>query len=247
MQEKLVALLLDQDELGWRKIIYELVESEQMDPWDIDVSLLAQKFIKIIREMQEHDLKIPGKIVLAAAILLKIKATHLVENDISNLDRLLNQTDEMPEDELFGEIEAGLRNPDLAHPQLIPRNPQPRNRKVSVHDLVEALQRAMASKKRILAQQRPVAFPYRPHRKTDIMDVIKDVYHKITYYYNKDKEAKVTYTKLLPPKAGKQEKVYTFMPLLHLENEHKIEMDQPKHFDEITISLAQKGKQKSEQ
>src|SRR3989338_9329473 len=244
MQEKLVELLLNQDELGWKKIIYDLVESEQMDPWDINISLLAQKFIQVIKQAQEHDLKIPGKIVLAAAILLKIKATHLVENDISNLDRLLNQTEEIPEDELFGEVEERLRNPNLAHPQLIPRNPQPRNRKVSVHDLVEALQHAMATKKRILAQQRPTPYPYRPHRKIDILDVIKDVYHKITYYYNKDKETKVTYTRLLPPKAGKQEKVYIFMPLLHLENEQKIEMEQQKHFDEIVISLANRKEKK---
>jgi len=242
MQQKIVDLLLNHDELGWKNIIYELVESEQMDPWDINISLLTQKFIQIIRKAQEHDLTIPGKIVLAAAILLKIKATHLIDNDISNLDKLINQTDEIPEDELFGEMGQQLRNPgDLAHPQLIPRNPQPRNRKVSVHDLVEALQRAMATKKRILAQQRPVAFPYRPHRKTDIMDVIKDVYHKITYYANKDKNTKMTYTRLLPPKAGKQEKVYTFMPLLHLENEEKIVMEQQKHFDEIQISLVKKN------
>ncbi len=241
MQEKLVELLLNQDELGWKKIIYDLVESEQMDPWDINISLLTQKFIQVIKKAQEHDLKIPGKIVLAAAILLKIKATHLVENDISNLDRLLNQTEEIAEDELFDEIQQGLRGKgQTTLPQLIPRNPQPRNRKVSVHDLVDALQRAMATKKRILEQQRPVAFPYKPHKKMDIVDVIRDVYHKITYYSNKDKEAKVTYTKLLPPKAGKQEKVYTFMPLLHLENEHKIEMEQQKHFEEIHISLVKK-------
>lgn len=243
MQEKLVELLLNQDELGWKKIIYDLVESEQMDPWDIDVSLLAQKFIQVIRQAQEHDFKIPGKIVLAAAILLKIKATHLVENDISNLDRLINQTEEIPEDELFEEIGQQLRNHgQLGHPQLIPRNPQPRNRKVSVEDLVEALQRALATKKRILAQQRPTPYPYKPHRKIDILDVIRDVYHKINYYTNKDKNAKITYTRLLPPKAGKQEKVYTFMPLLHLENEQKIEMEQQQHFDEILISLTKKEK-----
>ena len=60
MQEKIMDLLLNQDELSWKKIIYELVESEQMDPWDINISLLAQKFIQIIRQAQEHDLKIPG-------------------------------------------------------------------------------------------------------------------------------------------------------------------------------------------
>src|SRR3989338_10901378 len=110
MQEKLVELLLNQDELGWKKIIYDLVESEQMDPWDINISLLTQKFIQVIKQAQEHDLKIPGKIVLAAAILLKIKATHLVENDISNLDKLLNQTEEIPEDQLFEEMEQRLQN-----------------------------------------------------------------------------------------------------------------------------------------
>ena len=245
MQQKIVDLLLNHDELGWKNIIYELVESEQMDPWDINISLLTQKFIQIIKKAQEHDLTIPGKIVLAAAILLKIKATHLIENDISNLDRLINQTDEIPENELFGEVEERLRNPNLAHPQLIPQNPQPRNRKVSVHDLVEALQRAMATKKRILAQQRPTPYPHRPQRKIDILDVIRDVYHKINYYSNKDKNTKITYTRLLPPKAGKQEKVYIFMPLLHLENEQKIEMEQKGHFDEIVISLSNKKEKKT--
>jgi len=204
MQERIVNLLLNQDELNWKDIIYNLVENEQMDPWDIDVSLLAQKFIQVIREIQEHDFKIPGKIVLAAAILLKIKATHLIENDIPNLDKLLNQTEEIPEDELFEEMDQRLQKlGDAAHPQLIPRNPQPRNRKVSVHDLVDALQRAMETKKRILAQQRPVAFPYQPRNKVDILDVIRDVYHKINYYHNKDKNntEKITYTRLLPPKA----------------------------------------------
>ncbi|MBI2581755.1 segregation/condensation protein A [Candidatus Woesearchaeota archaeon] len=241
MQEKIFDLLLNQDELNWKNIIYDLVKTEQMDPWDIDLSLLTQKFIQIIKEMQEHDFKIPGKILLAAAVLLKIKATHLIDNDISNLDKLINQHDGIPEEELFEEMQQRLRNPNAAHPQLIPRNPQPRNRKVSVEDLVEALQRAMATKKRILAQQRPVKFPM-PKRKIDILEVIRDIYHKINYYTNKDPNQKLTYTRLLPPRAGKQEKVYTFMPLLHLENEHKIEMQQQNHFDEIVINVVKKEK-----
>ncbi|HLD80368.1 MAG TPA: segregation/condensation protein A [Candidatus Nanoarchaeia archaeon] len=241
MQERIFDLLLNQDELNWKNIIYDLVKTEQMDPWDIDLSLLSQKFIQIIKEMQEHDFKIPGKILLAAAVLLKIKATHLIENDISNLDKLINQHDGIPEEELFEEMEQRLRNPDTAHPQLIPRNPQPRNRKVSVEDLIEALQRALATKKRILAQQRPVKFPM-PKRKIDILEVIRDIYHKINYYTDKDPTQKLTYTRLLPPRASKQEKVYTFMPLLHLENEHKIEMQQQNHFDEIVITVTKREK-----
>ena len=173
MQEKIFYLLLNQDELNWKTIIYDLVKTEQMDPWDIDVSLLAKKFIQIIKEMQEHDFKIPGKILLAAAVLLRIKATHLVENDISNLDKLIDQNEGMPEEELFEEMEQRLRNPNaFAQPQLIPRNPQPRNRKVSVEDLVDALQRAMATKKRILERQRPASFSM-PQRKLSATSIIK--------------------------------------------------------------------------
>ena len=243
MQQKLFDILLDQGELDWKNIIYDLVKSEQMDPWDIDLKVLTQKFIQVIKDLQEQDFKIPGKILLAAAILLKIKATHLIDNDITKLDQLINQTDEDVEEELFDEIEVARHRKEKQEYKLIPRNPQPRNRKVSVNDLVEALQRAMSTKKKILAKQRPVKFTHHLGKKIDIMEVIRDIYHKINYYSDKD-NGKITFTRLLPPKAGKQEKVFTFLPLLHLENQHKIETEQKKHFDEIQIQLLKKGKGK---
>ena len=67
-----------------------------------------------------------------------------------------------------------------------------------------------------------------PQRKIDILEVIRDIYHKINYYTNKNPDQKLTYARLLPPKAGKHEKVYTFIPLLHLETQQKIEMEQEK-------------------
>lgn len=235
-------LLLEQEEVGWKTILFDLVKSEQMDPWDINITLLTQKYIQAIKKMQEHDLRISGKILLAAAILLKLKSTHLIDNDISKLDALIHQTDDLSDEELF-EIDPGDgKSARLKEQyQLIPRNPQPRNRKVSIHDLVEALQHALASKKRILSKMRPTPF-IMPQRKVDIMEVIRDVYHKIQYYTNK--EEKITFTKLLPAKAGRQEKVYTFLPLLHLENEQKVEMTQEKPFEEIQVTLLGKAKAK---
>ena len=238
---------MDGDELSWKTIIYDLVKSEEMNPWDIDLTLLTKRFIEVIKKLQEHDLKIPGKVLLAAAILLKIKATHLVDNDISNLDRLINQQDEeYGEDESFDEIESKMRGKDKQQYQLIHRNPQPRSRKVSIHDLVDALQRAMITKKRILEQQRPVKFQHDYGKKADIMEVIRDIYHKINFYAKKDQK-NLTFTKLLPPKAGKFEKVYTFIPLLHLVNQQKITTTQKKEFDEIYISLNKKNNQKDNQ
>lgn len=238
-------LLLNQDEVGWKTIIQDLVKTEQMDPWDINISLLTEKFIQVIKAMQEHEFKISGKILLAAAVLLKIKATHLIDNDIFKLDQLINQTSEEETEDLFDEL--GIRkNKEKQEYKLIPRNPQPRNRKVSVEDLINALQRAMSTKKRILAQQRPVKFNHLYGKKVDIVEVIRDLYHKITYYSNKDQTNKLTFSSLLPPRAGKQEKVYAFVPLLHLESQQKVEIEQKKHFDEIFITLSKNKSDKQQ-
>jgi len=239
MQQKVFDLLLEQDEVSWRTILQELVKTEQMNPWDVNITLLTQKYIQIIKEMQEHSLRVSGKILLAAAFLLKIKSAHLVDNDITRLDALINQTEEL-EEEFFDEMDQFHKRRSKDKYPLIPKTPQPRNRKVSIHDLVNALQRAMASKKRVLAKIKPIKFEM-PERKMDIMEVIRDVYHKIVYYTKKEKVKKLSFSKLLPPRAGREEKVYTFIPLLHLENQHKVVMMQSKPFSEIHVSLM-KGK-----
>ncbi|MAG72747.1 hypothetical protein CL620_00395 [archaeon] len=236
MQQQIFDLLLNQEEISWKTIIEDLIKTEQMDPWDVNVSLLTKKYITVVKEMQEHDLKVSGKIILAAAILLKIKCSHLLDKDVGRLDAMMNseETLEDLEDELFEQIEGQTRVKEQY--TLIPRNPQPRNRKVSVQDLVNALQRAMASKKRVLDKIRPTKFNM-PSRKIDIMEVIKDVYHKIQYYSEKDNTDDVTFSRLLPPKANRETKVYTFLPLLHLENQEKVCMDQEEAFSEINVKL----------
>ncbi len=242
MNEQIFKLIIEQEDVTWKTLLYDLVKSEDMNPWNIDISLLTKRYIQLVKELQEHDLRVSGKVLLAAAILLKIKSVHLIENDISNLDRLFNQTDdELTEEELLEEIEESMHEKKERQTfQLIPRNPQPRNRKVSIHDLVDALQRAMESKKRILAKQRPVKYQM-PKRKIDIVAAIYDLYHKISYYTNKNKVKKLSFTELLPARAGKQEKAYTFLPLLHLENQRKVETDQKEPFDEIYIKLLNKN------
>jgi len=235
MQEQVFELLLEQEDVSWKTILYDLVKTEQMNPWNIDITLLTQKYIQIIKEMQEHNFRISGKILLAAAFLLKMKSAHLVDNDLSNFDKLINQTEE-DIDELLGEVDENSTGRDREKYQLIPKNPQPRNRKVSIQDLVDALQKAMESKKRILERTKPVPYEF-PKRKMDIMEVIRDVYHKIVYYTNKEQKRTLTFTELLPPQAGKKEKVYTFIPLLHLENQHKVETTQAQPFQEIMVRL----------
>jgi len=244
MQNQIFDMLLEKEDVTWRSILYDLVKTEQMNPWDVNITLLTQRYIGVIKEMKEHDFRISGKILLAAAFMLKMKSAYLLDHDISNLDKLLSRVEEdedYDEDDFFEDIKRGMLWKEKKQFQLIPRNPQPRSRKVSIHDLVNALQKAMVSKKRVLARIRPAAFEI-PKRNMDIMEVIRDVYHKLVYYLKKENAKKLSFTTLLPPKAGRQDKVYTFIPLLHLEHQRKVEMRQKAPFEEIHVRLMKNGK-----
>ncbi|HLC51992.1 MAG TPA: segregation/condensation protein A [Candidatus Nanoarchaeia archaeon] len=239
MHEKIIDLLLKEEEISWKTILYDMVKTGEIDPWDVNITILTQKYIEIIKKIKEHDLKVSGKVLLAAALLLKIKSVHLVDTDIARLDSLIHPIEDLEEwrDELYDSIASKRKNKESY--TLIPRNPQPRNRKVSIHDLVNALQRAMISKKKVLEKMRPTKFAM-PDKNMNIMEAIQEMLQKISYYSKKDEQ--LTFSRLLPPKAGRLEKVYTFIPLLHLEHQRKVEMRQDKAFDDIYISLQNNSK-----
>lgn len=240
MQQQIFDILLNQEEVTWKSLLMDLVKSEQMDPWDVNITLLTQRYIQAVKEMKEHDFRVSGKILLAAALLLKMKSIHLVDNDLSKFDALLNQTeDELLEEGFLENLAAGRAPWEKGKYQLIPRNPQPRQRKVSVTDLVEALQRAMATRKRFFAKQRPTPFVM-PKKGLDILEAIREVYQKLNYYFQKEKVDKLAFSRLVPRQAGRQEKVIAFVPLLHLENQQKVLMEQEQHFDEIYVRLVKK-------
>ena len=225
------------DEITWQTIIFDLVKSEQMDPWDIDVSILTQKYIGMLRTIKEHDFRVSGKVLLAAAILLKMKSNKLVGEDLSELDRLLIGVEEEM-NELVFEDTTDIHKLDEI-PALIPRTPQPRKRKVSIFDLVEALEMALEVKKRRLLNSIPPLNLEAPKKKKDVTEIIREVYGRIKGFFINALSGKLTFSKLLPSES-KEDKVHTFIPLLHLAQQNKIELVQDAPFGEIEILLKKK-------
>lgn len=228
------------DEITWQTIIFDLVKTEQMDPWDIDVSILTQKYIDMLRTIKEHDFRVSGKVLLAAAILLKMKSNKLVGEDLSELDRLLIGVEGEMEELGFDETANIEKLGEI--PTLIPRTPQPRKRKVSIFDLVEALEMALEVKKRRLLNSIPPLNLEAPKKKKDVTQIIREVYGKIKTFFISALSGKLTFSKLLPSES-KEDKVHTFIPLLHLAQQNKIELVQEMPFGEIEILLKKKEEQ----
>lgn len=237
MQDKILDIILQQNEVTWQTIIYDLIRSEEMNPWDIDVSVLTQKYIQTIRQMQAMNFLVSGKVLLAAALLVKIKSERLVSQDIAYFDSIL-----FPQTESFDDMDfLPVERPKLDLPQLGIKTPMPRKRKVSVQDLMKALERALeVDKRRTIKHNRYFTenIPLMPENKVDIMDLMKNIYSRIMGFF--EKKQVITFTKLLPDgEVGKKEKVFTLLPLLHLENEEKVDLNQEQHFAEIYITMRQ--------
>lgn len=235
MNDRLFEIILEKDEVTWQNMLYDVVKEESMDPWDIDVSMLTRRYIEMLRKLKEVNFRVSGKVVLAAAILLKIKSVKLVRDEMSELDRLLSPQEEESAEDFYDELErAHEQHQDF--PELTPRTPLPRKRKISIYDLVGALQKALEVKdRRFLRHPAPIKINIH-ERKIDITKLIADTYERIKTISSSG--SKVTFAQLIPS-ASKNDKIATFIPLLHLANQdsRKIDLLQSEPFGEIEVIL----------
>jgi segregation and condensation protein A len=240
MQERLYNILLQKDEITWQSLIYELVRTGQMDPWNIDVSLLAQRYIKTLKELQETNFFISGKVILAAAILLKIKSDKLLTEKLASFDEQLFGKEEIEELQDLDFNEQLDRIKLFENPKLTIKTPLARKRKVSLHDLMGALKKALEIDKRRtirkIREKEAVAHLKIPEKKIDLSKLIKEIYEKIKNFFVFKKGEVLTF-KALVNSEKKEDKIMTFVPLLHLDNQEKINLIQEKPFGEINILL----------
>jgi len=240
-QDKIFQILLEEEDITWQTMLYEAVRTDEMDPWDIDVSMLAQRFLETLKKLKGMDMRVPGKVLLAAAILLKLKSKRLVDVDLVELDRLIAGTERVSEEEFYEELEEHPRV-EIEDYRLIPRIPQMRKRKVSIYDLVDALKKALEVKRRRVEHSIPNMEIEIPEKKADVSRVIKDLYGKILNFFVLNKNKRLTFSQLIPSNS-REDRVFTFIPLLHLTNQRKIDLNQQEHFGEIEIFLRKTKKQ----
>lgn len=242
MQDQIYNLLISEDKLTWKSLIYELVKTEQLNPWDIDISLLSKRYIEEIRRLQNANFFISGKMILASSILLKIKSNKLLMDDLSKFDAQLyagmNELQELENEDISLDMEQNLALQDITEPMLTIKTPLPRKRAVTLNDLMSALQKALeVNERRIIRRQAQIPTDVKmPEKKMDITELINRVYNRIKSFFSARKD-KLTFTALVGSNE-KKDKIYSIISLLHLETQQKINLIQHENFGEIEIELA---------
>lgn len=238
MLDQLYDMIVKKDEITWQSLLLDLIKSEQMDPWDIDVSLLTKRYIESIKELQKFNFFVSGKMLLASALLLRIKSDKLRDDDLVEFDNLLYPPVDLDPMEMEAYLQAPEPNRKFEKPMLTIKTPQARKRRVNLADLIGALHKALEVNQRRIKKNEYYSYSEVeiPAQQIDITELIKNVYSKIIGHFNFNKEGKLTFKTLLESNR-KEDKILTLLPLLHLDNEGKINLFQEEHFGDIFVNL----------
>ncbi len=228
-KEYLVDLI---DQPAWKSILIELVKSNKMDPWNIDVVELANLYWKKIQLLERQDLRVPANAILASAIMLKLKARTIKISSIEEEDE--TETKEISREEL-AMIEETI--PELRGQR------QFREGKISLDELVESIGEILEKtkyKKSILRDKEIPEFSLE-FNKEKAAEQVDKVFAKIKE--KADSQGLVSFTDLLEEQTPLA-MVYCFIPLLFLVNSGKVNAWQEEWFGEIFISLMEEEKAK---
>ncbi len=237
MEDKIYDLLTKQGEVTWQTVIQDLIKKEELDPWNIDISRLAQRYMQTLKKLHAHNFFVSGKMLLASAILLKMKSERLLYGDLANFDQqLFPQDDSLLDSEEDFADKQQYRLSDF--PQLLVKTPQVRKRQLTLNDLMSALEKALEvdERRNIRRIQDSVVFNQAvlPEKHHDISVLIKELFDKITYHLRH--RPTLTFDELVPSQE-RADKILTFIPLLHLDGQQKIDLHQEKSFGTIHIKL----------
>lgn len=244
-EDNLLTQLMEDDDITWQSMIFELVKTEQMDPWDVNVGELSEKFIQMLNEMHETNLKIGGKVILASTILLRLKSGRFIDTDLAQLESLIASMDSYDDDfEEWDDLSGDGFSPqrDRRNYKIFPRTPQPRKRKVSVYDLVGALE-GVIEKNKIKVRYKRYNSKETGELKIESKDinlVIKDVFQVLNQKTQDMNCDKLKFSQILPSKR-REDLVTTFLPLLHLTNQRVTDLYQDEAFSDFDIHLIKKG------
>ena len=243
----------------WQSIIYDMIHADQLDPWDIDIVKLTNRYFEKVFELEESgelesneegeyeepDFYASSKVLLAAALLLRIKSEFLLNKHLKSIDEILFGR----KDDQKNVIERIEIDEDEL-PILIPKTPLPRARKVTLPELMAALNKAINTESRRIKREVAIKRAKKlsevdipAFKRIDLKDRIKQFYARILTNVKKNTGIgkvekhlnKIGYSNLIGKE--REERLACFLPLLHLSNSKKLWLEQEDHLEEIWIYL----------
>jgi segregation and condensation protein A len=207
------------------EILVNLAKNGEIDPWNIDIVELTDKFLRHVEELEKMDLRVSGRTLLYAAILLRMKSNALVE------------VDEPPE-EIMDYESDNFEISDYPIPAMPLRRSS--NRPVTLEELLSELKKAEAIEKRRLDRVKNKT----EERRTTIDEVLsiaheEDIESRVGKMRNLlnelfEKQKYIKFSDLSSP-LDRTGMVMAYLAILFLATRKEIWLEQEELFGELFI------------
>jgi segregation and condensation protein A len=240
MDDLAIYELIMSQELTWEGLLRDIVKKENINPWEIDVSFLSSKYMEVVNQLKNIDFRLSGKFMLASAMLLKMKSDNFEFQDITFAQEYFEDFFEDLNIEYLGEEmrnKAMRQKFEESKTSINPNLPRQRIKSISLDELVDALKDAMVVKDRRNTRREELKekMQFKAREPIDITGKIKNIYTQISSFFKTSKKEEILFKELLPS-YDKKDVIWTFVPILHLNNNGKIILNQKEQFGDIKIT-----------
>lgn len=224
-------------ERSWEETLDYL--TSDMEPENIDIAVLANRYREYISELKDYDLTIPAKAIRICAALLKLKteALRLEEEEDENIEEnpMDFEEEELIEEDFMEQTESQIveikDGPDLN----IPVKQKPK-RRMRLDELKNALEDAVEVKQRREERQerrREMDQEFEMNEE-DITERLNSLMSSIKSRFTSKSTDKVDFRELLE-REDREEKIEKFKHMLHLENDEKVELIQDEFLGDLHV------------
>ncbi len=228
MTEGEAKVIPEEDILGEPiEILVNLAKNGEIDPWNINIVELTDKFLKLVDELEKMDLRVSGRTLLYASILLRMKSNAIVEV-------------EEPQEEIDLESD-NFEISDYPVPSMPLRRYS--KRPVTLEELLTELKKAEAFEKKRLNRV--------DNKKDEIRATLEDV---LSVAHDEDIESRIGKMRLILNELLEKQKsikfsdlsspldrtgmLMAYLAILFLATRKEIWIEQEEFFGEIFISRA---------
>ncbi len=222
------------------EMLVEMAKKGEINPWNIDVVDVAARFLERLERAQKLDLRISGRVLLYAAILIRMKA-EILSQEASRVRR--EEPEIIPDEIDFGEFfetefELGLGEEEVKETGdelidgLISVQRKTTRRFTTLKDLIRELQMAehvekrRRIRKRVEREEAIKQTLETPHEE-DIEDILIKVENELLKLFRK--KDLLYFSEVVRGK--EREKLTYYLSILHLAFRKILEVRQEKLYD----------------
>ncbi|MBQ9245442.1 segregation/condensation protein A [bacterium] len=244
------------DELDGLEVLYQMAKQGKIDPWNIDIADIADKYMLHISESKSNNLRLSGRALFFLAVLLKLKSNVLV-----GIDPMQFEIQEEPVNPEYDDSDDSRFSDDLYYQDYYPSNVIPiediiqrrtsvkqnRNRIVTLKDLIrqlefyEKLDKQQSVQNSLERAKRRVS-NYKKMSNEDIINLAQEEYiessvkllhENLTKIFEKEEKVELNTLTLLG-----LDKITAYIALLFLSVKSEFEIEQEEFYSDLYVVKA---------